>query len=297
MPIEEKKKLIENPRSPSVQNSASDVPWAQLRIPSFPQISIRILQLANNDTAPMRRLSDLISSDAGFSSEVLTLANSPLYARRTSVTTVNQAIALIGTEALKGLCLTVGVRAYLGKALKQESIRAVWRHSLACALIAEQIASAANTDKDSAYTAGILHDIGRLGLSVLHPQHYASLLQSHIGDSHSLLESERALFGFDHCEAGFNLVADWNLPPEFESVLSRHHSPPQDTGPWTMLDLIGLSCRMADATGFSVFPGCESPSYPELFQQLPPREQKSFYPDVHILAFDIANKINALETN
>lgn len=283
-------------QSEETLTAPSRIPWSQLRIPSFPQISIRVLQLANNDAAPMRRLGELISSDPGFSSEVLTLANSPLYARRMRITTVNQAIALVGTQTLKGLCLTVGVRTYLGKALKLDSLRGIWRHSLACALIAEQIAHAGGADKDSAFTAGILHDVGRLGLAVLQPKEYAALLQAHTGPAAGILQSERHLFGFDHCEAGRNLVADWNLPSELESVVSGHHTASRGRGHWQMVDRVSISCRMADAAGFPVSPGCEFVPYPELFQELPDRERKLFYSDLDALAFDVASKINALES-
>jgi hypothetical protein len=122
------------------------------------------------------------------------------------------------------------------------------------------------------------------------------LLQSHIGPNFSILKRERDLFGFDHCEAGRNLVADWNLPPEFESVVACHHEPRQPRNSWQMMDLIGLSCRMADAAGFPVFPGCEVVSYPELIEELPARERNMFCSDIDTLAFDIASKINALES-
>jgi HD-like signal output (HDOD) protein len=271
------------------------VPWAQLRIPSFPQVSIRVLQLASNETAPMRAMSDLISSDPAFSSEVLTIANSPLYAHRLPVNTVMQAIALLGTRTLKGVCLTVGVRSYLGKSFHHEALRAIWRHSLATALIADQISSADPRNKNSAYTAGILHDIGRLGLAVLHPKGYGELLQTHVGSAVSILQCERELFGFDHCEAGRHLVADWNLPSELEPIVSQHHTPRQDCNRWQLVDLIGVSCRMADSAGFAGFPGCEITAYSELLEQLPVRQRQAFFPNAEELAFDIGRKINALE--
>ncbi len=142
-------------------NAAVQVPWAHLRIPPFPLIAVRVLQLTNQEDVPMRQLSDLISSEPAFSSEVLTIANSALYSCRVPINSVLQAIAILGTNSIKGLSLTVGVRAYLGNALNQESLRAIWRHSLACALIANQLATAGTTDKNSAYTAVSVHSLTR----------------------------------------------------------------------------------------------------------------------------------------
>ena len=225
---------------------------------------MRILQLTNNEDVPMRHLSTLISSEPAFSSEVLTIANSALYATRFPITSVLQAIAVLGTKSLKGVCLTVGVRAYLGESLNHQSLRAIWRHSLACALVARQLARAGSMDKDAAYTAGILHDIGRLALAVISPKEYAALLETHCGSARSALDAERALFGFDHCEAGLRLVADWKLPSDFETIVSDHHSPTQKGDPWNMPGLVNLSCRMADSAGFAAFRGCDVSPYVDL---------------------------------
>jgi HD-like signal output (HDOD) protein len=276
-------------------NAAARVPWAHLRIPPFPLIAVRVLQLTNQEDVPMRQLSDLISSEPAFSSEVLTIANSALYACRVPINSVLQAIAILGTNSIKGLSLTVGVRAYLGNALNQESLRAIWRHSLACALSANQLAAAGTTDKNSAYTAGILHDIGRLALAVISPKEYATLLQTHSGPPASALEAERGLFGFDHCEAGRHLIADWKMPSYLTEVVAGHHSPREHHDTWQMPDLIHASCRLADTVGFAVFQGCELTPYADLLAALPDRERKTFCADGEKLAFDVSSKINAVE--
>jgi hypothetical protein len=74
-------------------DQAATIPWAHLRIPAFPQIAIQVLQLTNNEDVSMRQLGDLISFDPSFSGEVLTIANSALYAPRVPVTSILQAIA------------------------------------------------------------------------------------------------------------------------------------------------------------------------------------------------------------
>jgi putative nucleotidyltransferase with HDIG domain len=271
------------------------LPWAHLRIPPFPQIAIRILQLTNNEDVSMSRVSALISSEPAFSSEILTIANSALYGVRSPVTSVLQAVAVLGTKRLRGLCLTVGVRAYLGDSLNNESLRAMWRHSLACALIAQQLARVGSMPKDEAYTAGILHDIGRVALAVLAAKEYASLLETHIGSASSILPAERDLFGFDHCETGRHLIRDWRLPAHFTNIVSDHHSARQRGDPWHMPDLMNVSCRMADSIGFAVFQGCELTPYVDLLEELPDRERKTFCADVDVLAFEVSSKINGVE--
>jgi putative nucleotidyltransferase with HDIG domain len=274
---------------------AARIPWGNLRIPSFPQIAIRILQLTSNEDVSIRQLGDLISSDPSFSSEVLAIANSALYAPRSPVTSILQAIAVLGLNRLKGVCLTVGVRAYLGKSLHHLWLRAIWRHSLACALIAEQLAKASSMNKNTAYTAGVLHDIGRLAMVAISPETYNPLLMAHRGSPSSILPCEQDLFGFDHCDAGRHLITDWKLPPDFEAIVSDHHSPRQRQDSWSLAALINVSCRMADTIGFTVFPGCEVAPLAELLDELPERECMILCADRETFTFDVSSKINAVE--
>jgi putative nucleotidyltransferase with HDIG domain len=255
-----------------------------------------VLQLTNNENVQLHQLSELISSDAAFASEVLTIANSLVYAPRFPACTILQAIAVLGANHLQGMCLTVGVRTYLGNALNHPLIRNVWRHNVACALIARKVAAAGFMDQDAAYTAGVLHDIGRLALAVIQPNEYASLLASHQGSGESILAAEEELFGCDHCEAGHHLVAEWKLPPEFHEIVGDHHAPRREDGVWGMAELIKISCRLADAAGFCAFPGCETTPFAELTEELPPRERGAFHSELATLAADVEEKIKAIES-
>ena len=279
-------------RRPDVGN----VTWQHLRLPPFPQVAIRVLQLANNENVQMHQLSELISSDPAFASEVLTIANSALYAPRFPSKSIQQAVVILGINNLQGMCLTVGARSFMGKALNLPFTKVLWRHNLACALIAAQLAAAGFLDKDTAYTAGVLHDIGRLGLAAVRAKEYAALLETHQGSSSSVLQAERDLFGSDHCAIGRQLIADWNLPSDFETVISEHHSPRPADCAWGMTELIGVSCRMADAAGFPAFQGCQVTPYPELLEELPARERRLFDPEIGSLASSVAARIQAVES-
>jgi HD-like signal output (HDOD) protein len=274
----------------------SGLPWSNLHLSPFPQVAIRVLQLAGNENVQLHELSELISSDPAFASEVLTIANSLLYAPRFPVTSIQHAIAVLGANHLQGLCVTVGVRTYLNGALSRPSMRAVWRHNVACGLIAEQLASAGFMDKDSAYTCGVIHDIGRLALAVLRPREYAVLLGMQSGPPAGILEGERELFGMDHCQAGRRLISDWNLPDDFASIVSEHHSPRQENTSWDMNELINISCRLADAAGYAAFPRCDTRRIPSLLDELPARERSRFHADLESLIIEVRGKIEALES-
>ena len=264
-------------------------------MPPFPQVALKVLQLASNENVQLSRVGQLISSDPAFASEVLTVVNSLLYAPRYPIRSILQAIEVLGASHLQGLCLTVGVRAYLGKSLGHPTMRTLWRHNMACALISQQIASAGTTDRDIAYTAGVLHGIGLLALAVVRPQEYIDLLGTFIGTSSGILDRERMVFGIDHCELGKKLVTDWSLPEDFAAVMSAPHIP-GGPGQWGIAEIVGLSCRMADSAGFSAFSACHAAPFEELLEELPPRERKLFHTEVQTLSFEVSKKIAALES-
>jgi HD-like signal output (HDOD) protein len=275
---------------------AANMPWAHLRLPPFPQVAVRVLQLANNENVQLHQLCDLISSDPAFASEVLTVANSLLYAPRYPSTTILQAVAVLGANTLQGMCVTVGVRAYLGKTMNQPAMRSLWRHNLACAIVAEQLAATGFIDKDQAYTSGILHDVGRVALAVVQPKEYATLLETHRGTPATILPAERELFGWDHCETGRQLMADWKLPEEFEGVVADHHAPRRTDGAWDVAELVKVSCAMASSIGYAAFPGCEATPYADLLEQLPARERRLFHSDAEALKAEVAESIHAIES-
>ena len=151
-------------------------------------------------------------------------------------------------------------------------------------------------DKDTAYTAGILHDIGRMALSVIQPKGYAALLEKHRGAAASMLAAERELFGWDHCEIGRQLIGDWNLPKSFEAVVADHHLERCSDCEWDVGELVKVSCAMASTVGFAAFSGCETAKYPELLEELPAAEQNSFHPEAETLRSEIAESIHAIES-
>ena len=271
-------------------------PWAHLRLPTFPKVAIRLLQLTNDENVQLHQLSELISSDAALASEVLTIANSPLYAPRFPACTILQAIAVLGANHLQGMCLTVAARAYMGNVLNNSAIRKAWRHNLACAIIAEQLAGAGFMDKDTAYTAGLMHDIGRLALAVIRPSEYATLLMRHSGNAASILAMEIDIFGCDHCEAGKHIVSNWELPSDFAAIVSEHHGPRRSDGAWCMEELIKVSCKMADAAGFCAFEGCETLAFSDLRKELPAREQRKFHLELDALVTDLTIRIKAIDS-
>lgn len=239
-------------------------PAVLAKIPAFPTIVLRVLDLLSQDNVEVSELTELIDSDVVFSAQILKVANSPLFGFRAQIDSVQRAVVALGLARIQALTLSVATANYMKAALKTEELRRCWRHTLASAVICRELARASALPEDRAYTAGLLHDIGRLGLLVAYPNEYAAMLKAAAQKSRPILEQERAIFGMDHCEAGKYLVEQWNLPQEFALTVGRHHERLSAEAPPDLLTTVSLGCRLADLLGYFVVKPREEASFEDL---------------------------------
>jgi putative nucleotidyltransferase with HDIG domain len=223
------------------------------------------------------------------------MANSARFRARVEVNSIFRAIHLLGLERIKGLVVTAAMKSYLGGSLEIPALRACWRHSLACAVVAEMLARVGMLESDVAYTAGLLHDIGRLALVAGYPAMYANFLAKVETQPSDALQCERDLFGVDHCQQGRLLVSIWKLPEMFSDIASRHHDAAVAGDP-AMLSIVRHSCAMADVLGFSVVCPLHPKTYQEILDEIPERERRQIASDPSEVAHYIADKINAIES-
>jgi putative nucleotidyltransferase with HDIG domain len=261
-------------------------------IPAFPPVVIRVLDLLAREDVNVREMVDLILSDAVFSAQVLRLANSPLFGHRSRIDSLHHALVALGLKRVQAITMTIATANYMKAALRMEELRRCWRHTLACAILCQEIARASSLPEDSAYTAGLLHDIGRLGLLVAYPREYANALKDADRESLALLDQERRLFGMDHCEAGCHLAEKWALPPEFRVIAGRHHDPPSGSE-MDMLSVVYFGCRLADVLGFHVVRPLQPVGFDEIRAALPEPARHRFPPDPEALTVSIESRIRS----
>jgi HD-like signal output (HDOD) protein len=264
------------------------------RIPAFPPVILRLLDLLANDSTDVALLVKEIASDPTLASQILRTANSPLFGFASQIDTVQHAVVALGFSRVQALTMAVATSNYMKAALKTEALHRCWRHTLASAILCQEVARAASVAADRAYTLGLLHDIGRLGLLVAFPAEYAQLLKDEKRPSHSLLEEERSLFGVDHCEAGQFLMEQWNMPPEFCAAVARHHEPPQ-TNDLDLHSIVHLGCQLADTLGYSVIASPQVTPFDEVRSLLPGWVQPRFPADSALLTDMIDRAIGGPE--
>ncbi len=281
-------------RPDTVEQTDIGVLWALRDLPPFPWIATKVLQMfsGQNENIEIKRLIELIRADAAVSSEILRRANSVLYGLPSRIASLRHAVVILGMEHVKTLAMTTGMNAYLRSALRIAVLRRCWRHSVCCALISEVTAPALGFPPDQGYTAGLLHDVGRLALLVKYPQPYADLLSVVVENNFSLLASERDLFDVDHCQAGEWLAREWNFPEDLADVAAHHHETLDTHG---LAGVVGLSCRLADRLGFSVVDPVHPERPEQIIEELPRGALRTVQPSLNDLRERLLGKVNALE--
>jgi HD-like signal output (HDOD) protein len=225
-------------------------PWALKSLPPFPAVALQLLSVLDDEDVPMKKIVDLLRIDPALSAEILRVSNSALYGLSRRVDNISHAIVILGTEAVKRLALTVALGRFSHSFLRNQSLRICWDHSVACALLAEEIAVASGGLKDRAYTGGLLHDVGRLALLACYPVEYGNLIVVARENDFDELECERQLFDIDHCAAGEWLGHHWNLPTDVVEAIAHHHS--ADVTDNSLLSIVTAANAVADAIGFNV---------------------------------------------
>ena len=220
------------------------------RLPRLSAVAIQ-LQLVPHEDLEIDDAAETIRADAALSADVLRLANSPLFGLGQPANSILHAVVLLGLNRIVSFVITAALRSFGNPARGTAALRRCWRHGLACGLICEDLAEIAGLDSDIAYTAGLLHDIGRSGMLGVWTKRYAGLLDEATPEPLALLASERQELGITHVDAGACLLRDWRLPEVLVEVAQFHH----DLTRAGVKDYAGMAhcgCAMADALGFVV---------------------------------------------
>lgn len=193
-------------------------------LPSLPTVVVELLASMDRDEANIDALVQKIAQDQALTAKTLRLANSSFYGMANQVTSVHEAIAILGFRTVRSVATTA---ALIGTFARHDSFNAnpFWRHAIAGAICARELAPHFNLNPEHAYTAGLLHDIGRLVLvTQFPPQFKATMVYRAQHDCH-LLDAERAVLGVDHAMVGHVLTRHWKFPETMQQAVACHHAP------------------------------------------------------------------------
>ncbi len=272
-------------------NSIPKYPWALRQLPPFPPVANRLLGLLQDPNVSNAQLSDVIRIDPTFSFELLRLANSSLFGFSQQVSDIAHAISIVGLERVKALVMMVALNAQIKSALRYQRLLDCWIHCLACAVLTENVARGCGIPAERAYMAGLLHDVGRLGMMTAYPQEYARLLDVAAEEGLPLIQAELDIFDIDHCMAGAWLAAEWSLPPEVRFVAQTHHEAPEP-GDRELGNLLRITNRITNLIGFSVTPESDTYSFEDLVDMLPQPARRRIDTNPNALKQEILEKVS-----
>jgi putative nucleotidyltransferase with HDIG domain len=167
-----------------------------------------------------------VSYDQALTAKTLRLANSSSFGLQVKVTTIQQAITYLGFQTTRNLITAAAVTGCFssGRCAGFDD-KAFWRHSIAVAACARALARRMRFNQDYAFTAGLLHDIGRLVLVTAAPQAYTEVVEWRLRHDGGWQDAERAVLGVDHVEAGMALAGHWNFSDTMRQAIAFHHAP------------------------------------------------------------------------
>ena len=195
-------------------------------LPTLPTYVLDLNALLSNASVDLKKVGAVIRTDPSLSAQVLRLCNSALFGLRRRVLSIEQAAVLLGTERLRTLVLACSVMQFAGKRLSGPQMAAFWQHSFLCALLSERIARQVDYfEKEQAYLAGLLHDIGQLPLWIVAIEEATKNRPLPPTDWPDNVAAERDYFGMDHCKVGRSMAVAWNFMPSFIDVFENHHYP------------------------------------------------------------------------
>lgn len=194
-------------------------------IPSLPEIFIRVSELIESDVSTVQEIGEALQTDPSLTSRILKLINSAFYGLANEVSSIPQAVSLLGRTQLSNL-LTGSVLTGLFDDVYHEhfSLHEFWKHSIKTAIISRHLAmqNANIIDHDAFFTAGLLHDIGQLVIIKVDAQAYDEI-QLLVETGMDICQAEQQILGFDHTDLSSALLHKWGLPSLLIQCADKHH--------------------------------------------------------------------------
>jgi putative nucleotidyltransferase with HDIG domain len=220
-------------------------------LPSLPAVIVELLQSVNEQDVNIEALATKISHDQALAAKTLRLANSSFYGLPHKVTSIQDAIAVLGLRSVRTLVTAASVTGnFVSTTGGAFHFQAFWRHCIGTALAAKALARQVGMSEENAFTAGLLHDIGRLVLVTRFPEHYRSVLAYRGRTDCELLIAEIEVLGIDHAMVGHALAHYWKFAPVIVEAIASHHAT-DETQPGSLVGIVHVANAIAHGLDLS----------------------------------------------
>ncbi|MFZ3131306.1 MAG: HDOD domain-containing protein [Desulfosporosinus sp.] len=197
-------------------------------LPPLPTSAMRVIALIKNPATSVQELETVIGQDPALTASILRQANSAFYGYARRISSLQEAIVRLGFQVIQGLAMSAAIAPLLktqlvGYEIEQEGL---WKHSLLTAMAAKRLCQRRKLPYgDVAFTAGLLHDIGKLVITIYIQEVGAYLLKKVTVAKLSYVELEEKIIGYNHATVGGFMAKGWNLPVDLAESISNHHTP------------------------------------------------------------------------
>lgn len=192
-------------------------------LPTMPVVASQVVRAVDNPDSSIDDIRKLIEQDAAIAARILKISNSALYGFPSEIQSLSHAISLLGTMTVRNLVLAASMKETYKRFGLMEKL--LWQHSSLAGPIAAMLASwrGIHVDPDIAFTAGLMHHVGKTALANSHRSEYEKVMAIVYNEGRGFVEVENELFGFDHAELGAAVVQNWGLPDSLVTTIRMHH--------------------------------------------------------------------------
>jgi putative nucleotidyltransferase with HDIG domain len=203
-------------------------------LPFSPEVFRKLfVQTGASSLASLEDIGKTMGKDQGLTTRILRLANSAYYGLQAEVLSVSRAAAVLGMHEIRNIVLTLGVNGLTaGHDMPDDfDLGEYWRHQFYVGMIAREISRVTELgNPDTLFTAGLLHDIGKLIIAIRRPDDWVGIRE--LAEAEDLLdaEAEDEYWGLDHAVIGALVLKSWDLPPALVEPVNWHHAPELSPG-------------------------------------------------------------------
>jgi len=209
-------------------NSVQDIVDRVSSIQPLPDTALKLMNVMGDPKSTLDNIVNAIKYDQAVTSQVLKLCNSSFFGLSRKVTSLNDAMLCLGTIKVLQLVMSIHTNNMLSSEQKGYGLDRgmLWKHSVAVALASSLFAQRLRLpNADLAFTAGLLHDIGKVILNEYVAHDFAEIIRRVTDDRIAFVEAERQVLGFSHEEVGGMIAEKWQLPPSIVRCIRFHHVP------------------------------------------------------------------------
>jgi putative nucleotidyltransferase with HDIG domain len=193
-------------------------------LPSLPVVVLELLSSMDQDDTDVHVLAQKIELDQGLAAKTLRIANSSFYGMQSKVTSIPQAVSVLGFHSIRTVVTACALTGSFAPVSGGFDFQAFWRHSLATAIAARLLAPHLGVNPETAFTAGLLHDLGTLVLVTRFPAEHALVRSYRQAHDCQMADAELAVIGIDHAQVGSALAAYWKFPEAIQQAVADHHA-------------------------------------------------------------------------